>query len=68
MPSAGAGTITSGYNGSGYANFTFGVNNGSGTFAGVLVNHNGVYTGNSSRRWRRGKSERVLALAAVKQG
>ena len=47
---SGAGTITSGYNGSGYANFTFGVNNGSGTFAGVLVNHNGVYTGNFVRR------------------
>lgn len=34
----GLGTISSGYSGSGYINFTFGVNNGSGTFAGVLAN------------------------------
>jgi autotransporter-associated beta strand protein len=33
----GAGTITSGYPGAGYANFTFGVNNGSGTFSGSLT-------------------------------
>ena len=33
----GSGTITSGYPGAGYANFTFGVNNGSGTFSGVLA-------------------------------
>lgn len=40
----GAGTIKSGYNGSGYVNFTFGVDNGSGTFSGVLADDN--YTGN----------------------
>jgi len=33
----GAGTITSGYGGAGYQNFTFGVNNGSGTFSGTLT-------------------------------
>ena len=33
----GAGTITSGYGGAGYENFTFGVNNGSGTFSGSLT-------------------------------
>ena len=33
----GAGTITSGYPGAGYENFTFGVNNGSGTFSGSLT-------------------------------
>jgi fibronectin-binding autotransporter adhesin len=33
----GAGTITSGYPGAGYENFTFGVNNGSGTFSGTLT-------------------------------
>jgi autotransporter-associated beta strand protein len=33
----GAGTITSGYGGAGYQNFTFGVNNGSGTFSGSLT-------------------------------
>jgi len=32
----GAGTITSGFPGAGYANFTFGVNNGSGNFSGTL--------------------------------
>ncbi|MEY4242936.1 MAG: hypothetical protein RLZZ245_521, partial [Verrucomicrobiota bacterium] len=33
----GAGTVTSGYPGAGYENFTFGVNNGSGTFSGSLT-------------------------------
>ncbi len=33
----GAGTITSGYPGAGYQNFTFGVNNGSGIFSGSLT-------------------------------
>jgi len=33
----GAGTITSGYGGVGYQNFTFGINNGSGTFSGSLT-------------------------------
>ena len=33
----GAGTITSGYPGAGYQNFTFGVNNGSGNFSGTLA-------------------------------
>jgi autotransporter-associated beta strand protein len=33
----GAGTITSGYGGAGYQNFTFGVNNGSGIFSGSLT-------------------------------
>ncbi len=33
----GSGTISSGYPGAGYAAFTFGVNGGSGTFAGVLA-------------------------------
>ena len=33
----GSGTVSSGYSGAGYANFTFGVNGGSGTFAGVLA-------------------------------
>jgi autotransporter-associated beta strand protein len=33
----GNGTLTSGYPGAGYQNFTFGVNNGSGTFSGVLA-------------------------------
>jgi autotransporter-associated beta strand protein len=36
----GGGKITSGYAGSGYANFTFGVDNGSGTFSGVLADGN----------------------------
>lgn len=40
----GLGTIKSGYPGAGYANFTFGVNNGSGTFAGVLADQ--VVAGN----------------------
>jgi autotransporter-associated beta strand protein len=35
---SGAGTISSGYSGSGYTNFTFGVDNGSGTFSGALAN------------------------------
>ena len=34
----GAGTIKSGFNGAGYVGFTFGVDNGSGTFSGVLAN------------------------------
>lgn len=34
----GGGTIQSGYTGSGYVNFTFGVDNGSGVFNGVLAN------------------------------
>ena len=33
----GSGTVSSGFPGDGYANFTFGVNGGSGTFAGVLA-------------------------------
>jgi autotransporter-associated beta strand protein len=33
----GSGTITSGYTGAGYQNFTFGVNDGSGTFSGALT-------------------------------
>jgi len=33
----GSGTITSGYTGAGYQNFTFGVNDGSGTFSGSLT-------------------------------
>ena len=33
----GAGTISSGYPGAGYQNFTFGVNDGSGTFSGTLA-------------------------------
>jgi uncharacterized repeat protein (TIGR02543 family) len=32
----GSGTVKSGFNGSGYLNFTFGVNGGSGTFSGTL--------------------------------
>jgi len=41
----GGGTISSGYGGAGYQRFTFGVNNGSGTFDGVLTNGSaaGVY-------------------------
>ena len=35
---SGAGTIKSGYSGAGYTGFTFGVDNGSGTFSGVLTN------------------------------
>lgn len=34
----GSGIITSGYNGAGYQNFTFGVADGSGTFDGLLAN------------------------------
>jgi len=34
---SGTGTIRSGYTGAGYAHFTFGVDNGSGTFTGVLA-------------------------------
>ena len=34
----GSGTIRSGYNGAGYANFTFGVDHGGGSFSGVLAN------------------------------
>ena len=49
----GAGTITSGYNGAGYTNFTFGVNGGSGTFSGVLADGaaagNFVKTGNGTQ-------------------
>ena len=33
----GAGTISSGYPGAGYQNFTFGVNGGGGTFSGILA-------------------------------
>ncbi len=33
----GAGTISSGYPGAGYQNFTFGVNNGSGSFSGTRI-------------------------------
>src|SRR5208337_3487888 len=33
----GSGTVSSGFSGAGYASFTFGVNGGSGTFAGVLA-------------------------------
>jgi autotransporter-associated beta strand protein len=39
---SGSGTITSGYNGAGYTAFTFGVNNRSGTFSGVLADTNGA--------------------------
>jgi fibronectin-binding autotransporter adhesin len=35
---SGSGTIQSGFSGAGYSAFTFGVNNGSGTFSGVLAN------------------------------
>ena len=38
----GAGTVTSGYPGAGYENFTFGVNNGSGTFSGTIQNTSGA--------------------------
>ena len=41
---SGSGTIMSGFNGNGYTNFTFGVDNGSGTFGGVLSNNSS--TGN----------------------
>jgi len=34
---SGAGTISSGYSGSGYTNFTFGVDNGTGSFTGILT-------------------------------
>jgi autotransporter-associated beta strand protein len=34
---SGSGTISSGYPGAGYSNFTFGANGGSGTFSGVLT-------------------------------
>lgn len=34
----GSGTIASGYNGAGYQQFTFGVDNGTGTFDGILTN------------------------------
>ena len=34
----GSGTIASGYNGAGYQQFTFGVDNGTGTFNGILTN------------------------------
>ncbi len=40
----GDGTIKSGYSGAGYANFTFGVNDGSGNFSGVLADS--LSTGN----------------------
>ncbi|MCU0792508.1 MAG: autotransporter-associated beta strand repeat-containing protein, partial [Opitutaceae bacterium] len=36
---SGAGTIRSGFTGAGYQSFTFGVDNGSGTFSGVLSNN-----------------------------
>ena len=39
---SGSGTILSGFNGAGYTNFTFGANNGNGTFNGVLANNEGV--------------------------
>jgi autotransporter-associated beta strand protein len=42
----GAGTITSGFNGSGYSNFTFGVAGGSGTFTGTLANSDASNVGN----------------------
>jgi autotransporter-associated beta strand protein len=35
---SGSGTIRTGYNGAGYANFTIGVDNGSSTFSGVIAN------------------------------
>jgi autotransporter-associated beta strand protein len=35
---SGSGAITSGFNGAGYSNFTFGVANGSGTFTGTIGN------------------------------
>ncbi len=41
----GSGTIRSGSNGFGYENFTFGVDNGSGTFDGILAN-NAPFAGN----------------------
>eukprot|EP01035_Chromulina_nebulosa_P033772 gene33772-45225_t len=43
---AGSGTIRSGLAGAGYQNFTFGVDQGSGTFAGVLANTDGANLGN----------------------
>ncbi len=42
---SGSGTIRSGFTSPGYQNFTFGVDNGSGTFAGTLANNPG-YAGN----------------------
>jgi autotransporter-associated beta strand protein len=39
---SGSGTIRSGYSGLGYANFIFGVDHGSGTFAGTLANDSAV--------------------------
>ena len=44
---SGAGTIRSGFNGAGYTGFTFGVDNGSGTFSGVLANDSS--TGNFTK-------------------
>ena len=50
----GSGTISSGLSGFGYADFTFGVNGGSGTFAGVLADGGGSAT--SSRPAAEAKS------------
>lgn len=41
----GSGTIRSGFNGAGYQGFTFGVDNGSGTFSGVLADNPGAGVG-----------------------
>jgi autotransporter-associated beta strand protein len=50
---SGSGTISSGYPGAGYSNFTFGANGGSGTFSGVLTDAIGpgsfVKTGNGTQ-------------------
>ena len=43
----GAGTVQTGFNGSGYNTFTVGVNNGSGTFSGVIANEQS--TGNLTK-------------------
>ncbi|WP_221029599.1 autotransporter-associated beta strand repeat-containing protein [Actomonas aquatica] len=46
---SGAGTITSGYNGAGYSTFTFGVDDGSGTFSGVLADTDGSNAGHFTK-------------------
>ncbi len=60
---SGAGTIKSGFNGAGYAGFTFGVDDGSGTFSGVLANDSS--TGNFTKA---GSGTQILSGANTYTG
>jgi len=58
---SGSGTISSGFTGAGYTNFTFGVANGSGTFSGELANRVGFTTNHLGNYVKVGSGTQVLS-------